>query len=356
MHEMIIGRSGFGKSTYLEHQILATTGGWIFIDPHGKSAERIANTYPDRALIYWDVSDTSSRHIKFNPLDNIPTDQHPLVAAQVLYAFKSIFGQESWGPRLNNILYNTIRLILDDNRNLNDITRILTDKTYRSARLPLSSYLAFWERFETWDDRFRNEAIEPVLNKVSQLDANPIIHGILEGNTINLKRILDKGQHLVVNLAKGKIGEEPAHLLGALLLSALYSAAQTRPFDPPPVRIFADEFQNFVTQSFADILSEARKSGLQLTLSHQYLDQAPNDILSAVFANVGRITAFNVSAEDAERLGPEMNVHPSMLTDLTKYEAWQKTGLHTGLIKTLPPAEPLGRLSAARSNTRARYT
>jgi hypothetical protein len=356
MHETIIGRSGFGKSTYLEHQILSTAGGWVFIDPHGKSAERIADTYSDRALIYWDVSQTSLRHIKFNPLHHIPKEQHPLVAAQVLYAFKSIFGQESWGPRLNNILYNTIRLILDNNGSLNDITRILTDKTYRSVRLTRSSYVAFWDRFESWDDRFRNEAIEPVLNKVSQLDANPVIHGILEGNTLNLKRVLDKGQHLVVNLAKGKIGEEPAHLLGALLLSALYSAAQTRPFDPPPVRIFADEFQNFVTQSFADILSEARKSGLLLTLSHQYLDQVPNDILPAVFANVGRITAFNVSAEDADKLGPEMNVHPSMLTDLTKYEAWQKTGLHTALIKTLPPTEPSGRLNAVRNNTRARYT
>jgi hypothetical protein len=356
MHETIIGRSGYGKSTHLEHQILATRGGWVFIDPHGKSAERIADTYPDRALIYWDVSDTSERRIKFNPLQNIPSEQHPLVAAQVLYAFKSIFGQESWGPRLNNILYNTIRLILDNNGSLNDITKVLTDKLFRSAWLKRASYVAFWNRYEGWDDRYRNEAIEPVLNKVSQLDANPIIHGILEGNTLNLKRVIDNGRHLVVNLAKGKIGEEPSHLLGALLLSALYSAAQTRPFDPPPFRIFADEFQNFVTQSFADILSEARKSGLLLTLSHQYLGQVPESILPAVFANVSRITAFNVSAEDAEALGPEMDLHPRALTNLTRYEAWQKTGLHTGLMKTLPPAPTSGKLSGAVRNTRARHT
>jgi hypothetical protein len=356
MHEEIIGKSGFGKSTYLEHQILGTEGGWVFIDPHGKSAERIADTYPDRALIYWDVSDTHWKHVKFNPLKDIPKGQHPLVAAQVLYAFKAIFGEESWGPRLNNILYNTIRLILDNSGSLNDITRILTDKVYRSRLLLNVSYKPFWDRFERWDDKYRNEAIEPVLNKVSQLDANPIVHSILSDNTIDLKHILDKGMHLVVNLAKGKVGEEPAHLLGALLLSALYSAAQTREFDPPPVRIFADEFQNFVTQSFADILSEARKSGLFLTLSHQYLAQMPKDILPAVFANVGRITAFNVSAEDAAYLSPEMDLAPIQLSDLPPYVAWRKTGIQSFRIETLPPAEPIGRLDAARTNTRARYT
>lgn len=351
-HELIIGRSGFGKSTFLENEILEfakTDFGFFFFDPHGASAERIADTIP---CIYFDAATTP---FGYNPLKNIPPRQHPLIAAQVLYALKAIFGDDSWGPRLNNILYNAIRLALDNSLSLNDISGILTDKSYRARLLAKVSYRAFWERFERWDDRYRNEAIEPVLNKLSQLDANPTIRNILGRSTFRLLRILAKNQRVVVNLAKGKIGDEPAHLLGALLLSALYSNAQQRAAGSPPFRIFADEFQNFATQSFADILSEARKYGLFLTLCHQYLDQLPDGLAPAVFANVNRITAFNLGAEDATFVGKEMDLNPRTLQDLARYEAWQQTRLTRELIKTLPPAPTSGRLSANQRRTAHRY-
>ena len=355
-HEEIIGRSGFGKSTYLENLILACEGGFVFLDPHGQSAEKIADTVD---CIYWDAADTE-HIIGYNPIKDISLGHRPYVAAQIVYAFKALYGQ-SWGPRLEWILYNSVRLLLDNNASLLDIPRLLTDKRFRTQCLLKASFRDFWDgEFANWNERYREEAIAPVLNKVGQLAANPVLAGILSRNTIDLSRVMDRSQRLVVNLAKGKLGDEPSHLLGALLIAGLYTAAQGRIAIPEaertPVRIFADEFQNFATQSFADILSEARKYGLSLTIAHQYLAQVPEELLPAVFANVGRITAFNVSAEDAAFLGREMDLSPQALQDLSKFEAWQKTGLDRTSIKTPPPITPRSRLQAVKSRTIARYT
>ena len=220
-----------------------------------------------------------------------------------------------------------------------------------------ASYRQFWElEFEVWDDRFRNDAIAPVLNKLGMFKANPILSGILGHNTINFSKVMEKGQRVVINLAKGKLGDEPSYLLGALIVSSLYSAAQMRPVGSEQFDLFADEFQNFATQSFADILSESGKYGLNLTLCHQYLDQLSEDLVPAVFANVSQIVAFNVSAEDAEFLGKEMDLAPNALSDLVKYEAWVKMGLNRWLMPTQPPVPVAGRLEANKRHTRANYT
>lgn len=345
----IVGRSRYGKSTYLEHQIVDAPGGFVFLDPHGHSAERIADTIP---CIYWDASETI---IGFNPL-HVPKGQHHLVAAQVVYAIKSVTGEVSWGPRLNWILYNAVRLALDNNGTILDIHTILTDRKLRTRFLRRASYRPFWDtEFETWDDRFRNEAIAPVLNKLGMFNANPLLAGILGHNTINFSKVMDKGQRLVVNLAKGKLGDEPSYLLGALIVSSLYSAALTRPVGSEQFDLFADEFQNFATQSFADILSESGKYGLNLTLCHQYLDQLSEELVPAVFANVSQIVAFNVSADDAEFLGKEMDLGPQALSDLPPYRIWVKVGIGRDWRDTDPPVPVQGRLEANKRHTRANY-
>jgi hypothetical protein len=350
MHLEIIGRSRYGKSTFLEHQILNAPGGFVFLDPHGHSAERIADTIP---CIYWDASETG---IGFNPL-NVSKGQEHLIAAQIVYAIKAVTGKTSWGPRLNWILYNAVRLAIDNNGTLLDIPTILTDRTFRTRFLRRASYRPFWEEeFEAWDDRFRNDAIAPVLNKLGMFKANPVLAGILSHNTINFSKVMQKGQRVVVNLAKGKLGDEPSYLLGALIVSSLYSAAQMSPVGSPQFDLFADEFQNFATQSFADILSESGKYGLNLTLCHQYLDQLSEELVPAVFANVSQIVAFNVSAEDAVFLGKEMDLAPSALCDLVKYRAWVKIGLSKWLMTTSPPVSPQGRLEANKRHTRANYS
>jgi hypothetical protein len=161
MHEEIIGRSGFGKSTYLEHLILDNESGFVFIDPHGKSAERIADTTP---CIYWDAAEGV---ISFNPLANVPSERHALIAAQVVYAIKSVAGELSWGPRLNWTLYNAVRLALDINGSILDIYTIITNKTYRTRCLKRASFREYWEdEFNRYSDKFRDEVIAPVLNKI----------------------------------------------------------------------------------------------------------------------------------------------------------------------------------------------
>jgi hypothetical protein len=349
VHLEIIGRSRYGKSTFLEHEILNAPGGFVFLDPHGHSAERIADTIP---CVYWDASETG---IGFNPLKDTKGQAH-VVASQVVYAIKAVAGEQSWGPRLNWFLYQAVRLAIDNNGTLLDIPKILTDKSFRQKCLRRSTYSSFWEQqFEPLDDRYRNEAIAPILNKVGMFDANPLLNAILSHNTINFSKVMEKGQRVVVNLAKGKLGEEPSYLLGALIVSSLYSAAQSRPVGSPQFDLFADEFQNFATQSFADILSEAGKYGLNLTLCHQYLDQLSEELVPAVFANVSKIVAFNVSAEDAEFLGKEMDLAPEALADLPPYRIWVKVGIGRDWRDTEPPVPVQGRLEANRRHTRANY-
>jgi hypothetical protein len=380
MHTYLIGKSGTGKSTFLQHHILKNEGGFCLLDPHGDLAETIADTLD---CIYWETSDTE-HVVGLNVLAHVPEDQKHLVAAQVVSSFKAIWG-ESWGPRLEWILYNAVRLLIDNNGSLLDIPKLLTDGSYRGRCLTHASYRAFWEgEFEEWDDRYRNEAIGPVLNKIGQFVANPVLSGILRRSTIYLTRIMNRGElkdrRLVVNLAKGKLGDQPSHLLGALLVSAIAQAAEQRatiPFEERvPFTLYADEFQNFATDSFASILSEARKYRLNVVLAHQYLGQLPELLRQAVFGNVGIFGAFRVSAEDAEPLAKEFNLHaadtmqhgfnsdacelglhtPRVLTATPPHHLWLREELNISLQSTAPPVLRKNKLKSNRSRTRARYT
>jgi hypothetical protein len=360
-HLYIIGKSGTGKSTFLQNTILQNPGGFCLLDPHGDLAEAVADSLD---CIYFDPSELQ---LGFNVFENIPEPSRPLAAAQILASFKAIWG-DSWGPRLEWILVNSLRLLLDNNQTFLGLSKLLIDDTYRNRLLRRCSdpiVRAFWHHeFDAYDDRFRKEAIAPIQNKVGQLLANPILRNIVgqRHSTLRPERIMNRGQRLVVNLAKGKLGDAPSHLLGALLVTAFAQAAERRaslaPEDRLPFTLYVDEFQNFATDSFATILSEARKYKLSLVVAHQFLGQVHEPLRQAVFGNVGTIMAFRIGAEDAPLVSEELGLkNPEVLSDLANFDAWIRVGgPHNAQLLTTSPAPPAaGRLPAVKRRTRSRY-
>jgi hypothetical protein len=351
MHRYIIGRSGSGKSTHLEHLALADDGAWIFLDPHGQSARKLADTTD---CIFWEPADAQWVS-GFNPLQNIPPAKRHLIAAETISSFKSIWS-DSWGPRLEWILLNSVLLLLDNNASLLDIPTLLTDRAYRARCLRRATVRRFWdEEFGAWEPRFRNEAIASVLNKVGPLAANPLLNAILRANTLDLMRVIGHGGtkygRLAVDLSQTELGDNPSSLLGSLLVSATWHAAQKV---QKPLTLYVDEFARFATDSFGTILSESRKFGLSLVCANQYLGQVPEPVRKAVFGNVRHFTVFNVGAEDAPMLAAELDIAAATLKDLPPFEAWMKNG-HRSLVKMPPPLRALGRLKANRRMTRAGY-
>jgi hypothetical protein len=357
LNTYIIGKSGTGKSTLLENLAIENGGGWIFIDPHGDSAAKIADTVD---CIYWDAAD-AEHVVGFNVLEHVPEGKRHLVASQVVSAFKAIW-DDSWGPRLEWILYNALRVLIDNNRSLVDLPALLTDTSFRKRCLRRASFTDFWiNEFEEWEDRYRNEAVAPVLNKVGQFVANPVLRNILCHSTLNLRRVMDRGDRLVVNLSKGKLGEEPSYLLGALLVSAIASIAEGRadiPYEARvPVTLYVDEFQNYATDTFASILSEARKYRLNVVMAHQFLGQVPELLRQAVFGNVGCFYVFGVGTQDAPILIKELGLkNPEILIDLPRFVAYRRSGVQPERIETAPPIPWYGRFTANQRQTRAAYT
>jgi len=358
MHEYIIGKSGAGKTTFLQHHIINNAGGFAVLDPHGDLAEYIADTVD---CIYLDPSDTEFP-VGFDPLHHVPYDDRPVVAAQVVSSFKAVWA-DSWGPRMEYILINSLRLMLDNSQPIIAIPRLLTDRHFRSRLLRRCTdrfVKSFWEKeFDSWEDRFKREALSPVQNKIGQLVGNPVLRNILAHSTLNLADVMNTGKRLVVNLSKGKLGEEPSHLLGALLVSGFAHAAAGRASTPASRRrsftLYVDEFQNFATESFASILSEARKFNLHLVLAHQFLGQVPDLLRQAVFGNAGRFVCFKIGSEDAPMISRELGLkNPEMLTDLAAFEAYQRHGLDAVRFRTSPPSPPNGKLAKVRAATRSR--
>ena len=377
-HLYIIGKTGTGKSTLLYNLMLADLvggHGFALLDPHGDLATAIADATPawriEHGVIYLDPSDLS-HPVGFNPLNNVAVDQRPLVAAHVVAAFQHIWGA-SWGPRLEYILTNALRLLLDaPGSTLLGLPRLLTDPDYRNRLLAHSRdpvVRNFWlSEFAEYSDRFAVEAVAPIQNKVGTLLSPPAIRNMLGQvkSTIDIRSIMDRRQVLIVNLAKGKLGEAPTHLLGAFLATAFAQAAEARADVPEKERsdftLYADEFQHFATDSFASILSEARKYRLALVLAHQFLGQLPDLLRQAVIGNAGSIVAFRIGAEDAPLIANEFGIENHFaLTDTANYSAWTKLicdGVPTNArsIDTLPPdPTAAGSLDLVRNRTRARY-
>ena len=320
-HVYIIGQTGAGKSGLLELFALSDifhNQGYAIIDPHGDFAIDNMKFIPGDRLqdvVYFNPADTAYP-LGFNPLEVTDPNMKTNISSEVIGVLKRMFG-DSWGPRLEYILRYTILALLDrPDTTMLDITRMLTDKKFRKETLSYCTdtvVMQFWNvEFASWNDKFVAEAVAPVLNKVGAFTANPIIRNIIgqPHSTFNIREIMDQGKILIVNLSKGLIGEDNAAILGAFLVTKIQLAAMSRS-DIPDIRdrrpfyLYVDEFQNFATDSFATILSEARKYGLNLTVANQYISQMTDTVRDAVFGNVGTMICFRVSADDAPILAKQ---------------------------------------------------
>lgn len=320
-HVYIIGQTGAGKTGTLELFALSDifhNQGYAIIDPHGDFAVNNMRFIPGSRVndvIYFNPADTAFP-LGFNPLEVFNPNQKTNISSEVIGVLKRMFG-ESWGPRLEYILRYTLLALLDrPSTTMLDITRMLTDKNFRKETLDYCQdtvVLNFWKiEFASWNEKFVAEAISPVLNKVGAFTANPIIRNIIgqPKSTFNIREIMDEGKILIVNLSKGLIGEDNAAILGAFLVTKIQLAAMSRSDIPRiedrrPFYLYVDEFQNFATDSFATILSEARKYALNLTVANQYISQMSENVRDAVFGNVGTIISFRVSADDAPILAKQ---------------------------------------------------
>lgn len=314
-HVYIIGQTGAGKSGMLELLALSDifyNQGYCIIDPHGDFAIDNLKFIPEsriKDVVYFNPADTAYP-VAFNPLEVYDPSRKPNICSEVIGVLKRMFG-DSWGPRLEHILRYTLLALLDrPETTLLDISRMLTDKEFRKETLDYCkdvTVLQFWKHeFGQWNEKQVNESIAPVLNKVGAFTANPIIRNIIgqSKSSFDVRKIMDEGKILVVNLSKGLIGEDNAGILGSFLVTKVQLAAMSRSDIPliedrRPFYLYVDEFQNFATESFSVILSEARKYGLNLTVANQYVAQMTDVVRDAVFGNVGTTISFRVSADDA---------------------------------------------------------
>jgi hypothetical protein len=340
-HMYIIGKTGMGKSTLLENMIYADIQagrGVAVVDPHGDLAETVLNFVPSRRTNDVIIVDPSDRDwpIAFNMLENIDPSLNTIVASGLVGIFKKIYA-DSWGPRLEHILRNVILSLLEyPNTTMLGIPRILQDsdfrrKVIRKIQDPLVK--SFWlNEFEMMEPRQRIEAISPILNKVGQFLSSPIVRNILGqvNSKIDFRWAMDNKKIVVVNLSKGKIGEDNSSLLGAMIITKFQIDAMSRANIPEKDRVdfylYVDEFQNFATDSFATILSEARKYKLNLTMANQYIAQMPEEVRDAVFGNVGTILSYQVGFDDAEYLSGQFaeEAMPNDLVNLSKFTAYMR--------------------------------
>jgi hypothetical protein len=340
-HLYLLGKTGTGKSTLLESLMLDDAqkgGGFALLDPHGDLVKQIRSKIPEHRagdVIDFDVPDASQPY-GFNPLANVAAEKRPLAASGLIQVFKHLW-QDSWGPRLEHILRNSLLTLLDyPQANLADILRLLSDKEFRRKVVPFISneqIKEFWlGEFDKYPERLRAEAVSPIQNKVGAFLSNPLLYKILTNpeTPLSLRRIMDEGKILLVNLAKGSVGEDTANLLGSLLISRLDLAALSRADTPELERrdytLYLDEFHNFTTQSLVLMLSELRKYRLSLVLAHQYLTQLEPPVKDAILGNAGTIIVFRIGAVDAEVLSKEFapEISAADFTNLPNYHIYLK--------------------------------
>lgn len=318
-HVYVIGKTGMGKSTLLENmavQDIADDHGVAVIDPHGSMAEKLLDYVPERRIkdvIYFAPFDLENP-ISFNVMEDVGPEQRHLVVNGLMSAFKKLFGEESFSDRMQYILQNTLLALLEyPGSTLLGVNRMLTDKAYRHkvvANVTDASVKAYWtQEFANYTERFAAEATPAIQNKIGQFTSNPLIRNIIgqAKSSFDFRKVMDEKKILIINLSKGQIGEGNANLLGSMLITKIYLAAMSRANLNsaqmrlmPPFYFFVDEFQSFANESFANILSEARKYKLSLTIAHQYIEQMSEEVRAAVFGNVGTIISFRIGPFDAE--------------------------------------------------------
>ena|SRR3989339_269672 len=340
-HFYVLGKTGMGKTNLLETMIIQDIQrgkGVAVVDPHGELVENILRFIPNRRIndvIYFNPSDINFP-IAFNVLEQVSPEHRHLVASGLLGVFQKIWA-DSWGPRLEYVLNNAILALLEyPGSTLLGIMKILVDKNFRQKvvrNLSDPVVKSFWvDEYSNYPDRFQSEAIAPIQNKVGRFLSSSMMRNIVGQvkSTIDMRKIMDEEKILLLNLSKGRIGEDNSALLGAMMVTKMQLAAMSRVEMPESERrdfyLYVDEFQNFATDSFANILSEARKYRLNLILAHQYIEQLSDTVRAAVFGNVGTLICFRVGAEDAEFLVKEFTprFEETDLVNLGKYNVYLK--------------------------------
>lgn len=322
-HVYVIGKTGMGKSTLLENmavQDVQQHHGMAFIDPHGKSAELLLDYVPKERIddvLYFAPFDLE-HPISFNVLEDVGPDRRHLVVNGLMSAFKKIW-VDMWSARMEYILNNVLLALLEyPDATLLGVNRMLADKTYRKNvvnNITDVSVKAFWEdEFAKYGERYMQEAGASIQNKIGQFISSPLVRNLIgqPQSSFDVRKLMDDRKLVIVNLSKGRVGEDSANLIGSMLITKMYLAAMSRSDlsekdieKLPNFYFFVDEFQSFANESFADILSEARKYKMNLTIAHQYIAQMTEEVRDAVFGNVGTLISFRVGATDAEYLEKE---------------------------------------------------
>lgn len=374
-HILITGASGTGKSTLLANLFMqeAEAGrGALLIDPHGSLATQSLDLVPRHRIkktIYFNPSDTA-HPIGFNPLYKVPREQRPARASAIVSAIQSIWGDISWGPKLQHVLYNTIAALLDvGDATLLGISRMLQDAQFRER---IKRHILDPQVRNFWNVTFNTyladgpQTFMSVINKVEQITASPVIRNILgqPKSSFDPQHLMDNGYLFIANLSQGALGDEHANLLGSLLISAFQFAAMSRESIPHQDRkdfaIIVDEFGNFTTDKFKSLLSEVRKYKVSLILAHQYLDQIPEAVRSAALGTVGSLVVFRVGGPDAEIFGRQFSdIEAEHFTRSWNYQAWTRLVQNgrmssTQQLHTPPDPKPHGQahkiINLARNN------
>ena len=360
-HMYILGKTGTGKTTLMENMIISDMkagNGVAVIDPHGDLAEDLLDFIPQGRIentIYFNPSDLEYP-MALNPLESVEPDQQHLVASGLMSVLRKLW-PDFWGPRMEHILRNAILALLEYPKStLLDLPWLLVDKEFRKRVLEHVTnpqvkqfWLTEFDRYSPW---FRSETLVPIQNKVGQFLATPLMRNIMgqAKSAIDFRKVMDEGKILIVNLAKGRIGEDNCALLGAMIATRIELAALSRGDVPEnkrkPFYLYVDEIHKLLTQSFADILSEARKYGLSLILTHQYLEQLDERMRAAILGNVGTLITFRIGSRDAYLLRDEFSppFYMSDLINLPNYHIYLKLMIDGKTSRpfsaiTLPPPE-----------------
>ncbi len=363
-HMYLIGKTGMGKSTVLENmtvQDIQNGHGLAFIDPHGKTADLFLEYVPEHRIkdvIYFAPFDTE-HPISFNVMDDVDMDKRHLVVNGLMSAFKKIW-VDAWSARMEYILNNTLLALLEyPGSTLLGVNRMFSDKDFRKevvSKVTDASVKAFWnDEFAKYTDKFATEATAAIQNKIGQFVSNPMVRNIIgqQKSSFDFRKVMDEGKIVIINLSKGRMGEGNANLIGSMIITKIYLAAMSRAdrsekelAQLPNFYLYVDEFQNFANESFADILSEARKYKLNLIVAHQYIEQMSDEVRAAVFGNVGTMMAFRVGAYDAEVLEKEFMPQFTIedLVNLGRFQCYLKLmidGVTSSPFSasTLPPIE-----------------
>ena len=369
-HMYIIGKTGMGKSTMIENMVvndILAGHGLALVDPHGDMAEKVLDFIPPervKDVVYFNPADLE-HPLGFNILESVSPDHRHLVAAGLMGVFKKIW-PDVWSARMEYILNNTILALLEcNNTTLLAINRMLADAKYRKsvvARVTDPVTRAFWvNEFEKYDEKYRRESVAAIQNKIGQFMSASIVRNIVaqRTSTFDVRQIMDNKKIFIVNLSKGRIGEDASRLLGGMLITKIQLSAMGRvdiphEADRKDFFLYVDEFQNFATESFAGILSEARKYRLSLIMAHQYVKQLDEKVADAVFGNVGTIVSFRIGADDAEMLEKEYS--PTFMVEdivnLPKFHVYLKLMID-GMASQPFSAAALGPIDARTGSTAA---